>query len=484
MTNYIPTRLLHIGQPSREKIRLLLNPKREGTEFQYATLSHCWGDSHVSKLTSKSLYQLQEGIAISELGQTFQDAIFAAGTLGIQFIWIDSLCILQDSARDWQQEAHLMSSVYRFATLNIAASVAADSEAGCFADRSTSMVKPCTVQSAWVDCHNNSYLLYYDNFWEDAFADMPLMKRAWVVQELLLAPRILHLGGTQLFWECYELKACETYPEGVPSSLQPSSISREAIGGLLNNAVCRSGGIESGSKTNPKDELWNLWKGIVELYSTKRLTYTSDKLVALSGIAKLMEQALDDQYCAGLWRKRLVTQLFWSCEEEERRPRPKPYRAPSWSWASLDGRIKLSMYNGSFYSEVTTLVKITDCKVESAADDTTSSVTGGIIRLSGWMASFKLGPKSRDACPVFFNGRWWIEDDICISFDCKLPSRQSHHKFHCLPLFAHSSQWRLSCLLLSPTGDVKGQFERVGFVIFFPLDLRDARLEKISKGQE
>lgn len=471
-TNYSPTRLLHIGQPSREKIRLLINPKREETQIQYATLSHCWGDSHVSKLTSESLYQLQEGIAISELGQTFQDAIFTAESLGIQFIWIDSLCILQDSAQDWQQEAHLMSSVYRFATLNIAASVAADSETGCFPERSISTVKPCTVQSAWVDCHNYSYILYYDQFWRDAFADMPLMKRAWVVQELLLAPRILHLGGTQLFWECYELKACETYPEGLPPILQHTSISRAAIGGLLDNAGCRSGGIESGSKTGPQDDLWKLWKGIVELYTTKRLTYTSDKLVALAGIAKLMEQALDDQYCAGLWRKRLVTQLFWSCEEEELRPRPKPYRAPSWSWASLDGRIELSMCSETD-SEVTTLINITDCKVENTTDDTTSSVTGGILRLSGWLESITLGPESRDPWPVFFNGRWWNEDDVYVSYDCKLPSRQSQPDFHCLPLFIRARS--VSCLLLRPIGDVKGQFERVGVAEFFPgtFEMRD-----------
>ena len=339
-TNYSPKRLLRIGQPSREKIRLLLNPKQEGTRVQYATLSHCWGDSHISKLTSKSLYQLQEGIAISELGQTFQDAIFTARSLGIEFIWIDSLCILQDSARDWHQEAHMMSSVYRFATLNIAASVAADSEAGCFPERSTPMVKPCTVQSAWVDCHNYSYLLYHENFWEDAFKDMPLMKRAWVLQELLLAPSVLHLGGTQLFWECSELKACETYPAGLPPNMRPGRISREIVGGLFNNAGYRAGGIESGSETNRKD-LWRLWEGIVELYSDLRLTYTSDKLVALSGIAKLMEQTLNDQYCAGLWRERLVTQLFWicDCDEQRLRPRPTPYRAPSWSWASLDGPV-------------------------------------------------------------------------------------------------------------------------------------------------
>ena len=368
-----------------------------------------------------------------------------------------------------------MSSVYRFATLNIAASVAADSEAGGFPDRSTSTVKPCTVQSAWVDCQNYSYLLYYNNFWEDAFKDMPLMKRAWVVQEVLLAPRILHLGGTQLFWECDGLRACETYPEGVPPNLRPSKISRKAIGGLLNNAGCRSGGIESGSETSPKDDLWKLWKGVVELYSAKGLTYTSDKLVALSGIAQLMEPTLDDQYCAGLWRKNLVTQLFWFgvCREQQLRPRPKLYRAPSWPWASLDGPIRQPYHGESLRTGVKTLISITDCKVENTADNTTSSVTGGILRLSGWLASMQIRPESQDKWSVLFNGAW-RQERFVIRLDCKLPSLQ----LHCLPLFATAYQfsyWNLSCLVLSPTGDVKGQFERVGTLNLYAgtLGMRD-----------
>lgn len=296
--------------------------------------------------------------------------------------------------------------------------------------------------------------------------DMPLMKRAWVAQELLLAPSVLHLGGTQLFWECYELKACETYPEGLPPYWRPDWISRKAIGGLLNNAGCRPESIENGSETDRKHELWKLWIRIVDLYSAKRLTYTSDKLVALSGIAKLMEPKLDDQYCAGLWRKSLVTQLFWTgvCREQRLRPRPKPYRAPSWSWASLDGPIQHPGYSESWGNRMKTLINITDCKVENTADSTTSSVTGGILRLSGCLASMQLRLESQDKWSIFFNEAWW-QERFFISLDCKLPSLQ----FHCLPLFADIYRlydWDYYCLLLSPTGDAKGQFERSGTLHF------------------
>ena len=214
-----------------------------------------------------------------------------------------------------------MSNVYRYAELNIAASIAAISEAGCFPDRSTSLLKPCTVQTAWVDCQNNGYLLYHDDFWNYAFKGMPLMTRAWVVQELLLARKVLHLTGTQLLWECYDWAAYESHPGGVPPIMASRRMSREAIWGAFNNIECGSIISEKGSETLSKDNWRKLWPGIVGTYSACELTYTSDKLVALSGVAKLMERALDDQYCAGLWRNTLVTQLFWSggCDKQRLR---------------------------------------------------------------------------------------------------------------------------------------------------------------------
>jgi hypothetical protein len=80
-----------------------------------------------------------------------------------------------------------MSDIYKNAILTIAASVAADSNVGCFLDRDTSLIQPCTIQTAWTDHENDIYHLYYGDFWNMSFWKMPLMKRAWVVQELLLA---------------------------------------------------------------------------------------------------------------------------------------------------------------------------------------------------------------------------------------------------------------------------------------------------------
>ena len=218
----------------------------------------------------------------------------------------------------------------------------------------------------------------------------------------------------------------------------PSWTAREAISGLLNKPGCRSDVVEGGLWTNPKTDLWTFWKAIVEVYSAKKLTYTSDKLVAISGIVKLMGHIFNDQCCPGLWRKNLVMQLFWAsrCPEQRLCPRPKPYRAPSWSWASLDCPISQPFYNVSFYTEVETLISITECKVESTKGDTTSSVPGGTLRLSGWLASMQLRPESQDSWTVFFNGAWWRPASSFITLDCKPPSLQ----FHCLSLLVDTHQ--------------------------------------------
>jgi hypothetical protein len=131
-TAYRPTRLIEIGQPEPHKLRVRLSSELDDDVSPYATLSHCWGNSKALRLTSITTHELSTGIAISKLAKTFQDAVFTAQSLDIKFLWIDSLCILQDSTEDWQRESALMSHVYRYGLINIAASVAADSDAGFF----------------------------------------------------------------------------------------------------------------------------------------------------------------------------------------------------------------------------------------------------------------------------------------------------------------------------------------------------------------
>jgi hypothetical protein len=144
----------------------------------------------------------------------------------------------------------------------------------------------------------------------------PLAKRAWALQERLLARRTLHFSRTEIFWECKNQLACESFPYEIPGRLF-----RE----------------DNFKKTKELD-----WHYILRYYTAAKPTYGSDKLVALSGIAKTFQQVTKDQYLAGMWRRGLESTLYWRVGlNGSEQGRPSEERAPSWSWASVDGQIYL-----------------------------------------------------------------------------------------------------------------------------------------------
>jgi hypothetical protein len=474
--SFRPTRLIEIGQPESHQVRLqLFNPPEAGIPLQYATLSHCWGATNSLKLTSTSLQGLISGIPVSDLAKTFQDAIFTARSLGIKFMWIDSLCILQDSKEDWQRESALMSEVYSNGCLNIAASIAADSDAACFPERSSSALEPFIVQTDW--CNNGTSHISDTNQWNHALQQMPLSKRAWAIQEKFLAPRTLFLCGRQMFWECYELTACEEYPGGMPYLYDRDSI-RDSASAWGNSRMQAFGNsIDSHIPFERRDvsykkAMWSLWADTVSVYSLCELTYASDKLIALSGVAKIMAQVLEDEYCAGLWRSRLVTELYWSRVLGTEQPLPPPdlntYRAPSWSWATYDGPI----YNweADDTSLQTPLVDIIQCDVKTATSDRTGAVVSGALRLSGWLATLQIHETAGGGRDLFFDGiQWRGSRQRAITTDYEVQSS----RIHCLALFVRNyvNGFSVDGLLLVPTGAVVGQFRRVGIFSFRGEDL-------------
>ena len=458
---YCPTRLLEIDQPEANRLRLRLCSELDDTLPQYATLSHCWGTSKTLRLTSGSFQRFRDGVDVSELAKTFRDAVFAAKSLGIKLLWIDSFCIFQDSKEDWEQEAALMSQVYRHSFLNIAASIAVNSDAGCLRER-VSTAERYLVQSTWTDYPNDTYYLYYDEYWRDNFASMPLKKRAWVVQELALAPRVLQLCGSQLSWECHSLNACETWPTGLPPNMWVNTTrttSRTASTEVF--GFHRTDGSESVRISTNENDILNtttfreLWKHIVSDYSMCDLTFPSDKLVALSGIAKHMEQLLKIDYWAGLWAFDLIPELIWYIPQPSI-PKTEAdsliYRAPSWSWACLDGEVDWIVWRGQF------LVDIVCCDIRTATADRTGAVISAALQLSGWLATIEIRPISNGNWDVYINERWTSVNGAHIHLDRPLAS--SH--LHCLPLEDHGL---LNTLLLTPTGVARGQFQRVGIAI-------------------
>jgi len=185
-----------------------------GDYLEYATLSHCWGNIKFLMLEKSNIEVLKNEIPLEALSQTFKDAIEIARELGFAYIWIDSLCIVQDDPEDWNRESALMSDVYGGSGLNIAASGAVDGSSGCFFNQPQN--RTCQVQVKLGD-QVHSYICVTFSSYHQCLGSMPLMKRGWALQERLLPPRTLHFTSREVFWECHEKVACKTFPEQFPT---------------------------------------------------------------------------------------------------------------------------------------------------------------------------------------------------------------------------------------------------------------------------
>jgi hypothetical protein len=158
---------------------------------------------------------------IEDLPQIFRDAIFVMRRFKISYLWIDSLCIIQDSIEDWNKEAMQMSKVYWHEICNIAATGAFDSTKGLFFNKDIHAMRACKIQVPLRQSSTKFTNVYITdpNFWEDRIEKAPLIRRAWVVQERLLARRVLPFNQDQLYWEYREQTAFEIYPKQLPLSL-------------------------------------------------------------------------------------------------------------------------------------------------------------------------------------------------------------------------------------------------------------------------
>lgn len=254
------------------------------------------------------------------LPQTFADAVTATRVLGIRYLWIDSLCIIQDSPEDWSEQAPCMAGIYGNAHLTISADAASDSTRGFLNRPGRQFNAAVAVQyhgmaadaPIWV--RERGALGYQLPFHACRVGEAPTSKlstRGWVFQERVLSPRTLHFGESEVGWECQSLITCEC---------SASSQRYRRTTSLLKLA---------------QDKMD--WKEVVEEYTRMDLTVAEDRLMALSGLAETRQSWNKQQYVAGMWEQDLKRFLVWRTETT--RPPLKSYIAPSWSWASVTGSI-------------------------------------------------------------------------------------------------------------------------------------------------
>jgi hypothetical protein len=204
----LPSRVLDIGQDEQDTIRLC--EFSDGTRGSYAALSHCWGKSQPLTLSHDTMESRRTGIDPELLPKVFLDAVVVARSLGLQYLWIDSLCIIQGDEEDWAREAPKMGSVYSNAPLVIAASSAKSSSDGFLNSRVTGDIIgiPYPDRSSTKPSFYLQEVLQTLVAGQDILEDEPLFSRSWVMQERYFATRMLAFATHQMVWECKSI--CQT----------------------------------------------------------------------------------------------------------------------------------------------------------------------------------------------------------------------------------------------------------------------------------
>jgi hypothetical protein len=334
--------------------------------------------------TIANLHQRKEGIPWDDLPRTFQDSIVTCIKLGIEYLWIDFLCIIQDSGDDWRRESANMAMTYGNAFLTIAASAAADSTEGCFRtarlDSHSIKINKADGEEASLYVRrslphfNHSHLIRDNNLW-------PLMRRAWAFQERLLSPRVLHYGPQELVWECRETSRCEcSNAISIPRRQEPK---------IVWNSI---------SKPLRDVNSFAVWRHTVTEYTYCDLTFEKDRLPAIAGLTHQFRGLMDQStktgtYLAGIWSGDLVNELLWfrtigDMSLRGYKPRPERYRAPTWTWAGTEGQVWFvaNLWTNRLVQNVT----IVDCACKPAGDDPYGPFQTGHLKLKSITLRFKL----------------------------------------------------------------------------------------------
>lgn len=335
-----PKRLIDIGD-TQHPPRLVIPPA--GSTGDYVALSHCWGKGPRQPLTTTTatLSERQHAIPLSSMPLTFQHAAHVTRRLGFRHLWIDSLCIIQDSPADWEEQAGQMQQVYAGAVVTIAADAGRDSGCGrSSADGRTlfrgvripkeNLVVAPAGESGETPAHfvRAAEPTVGNPLAERRNAGSVLQTRGWTFQERALAPRMLHFGEHELAWECASAIVCECHGD------------RRVHGGRTAHDTIYNAGWCTQPGPGASLEFSRRWMALVGKYSSRALTYSSDKLPALAGLAQQVARSSSCTYLAGHWREDLGRTLLWTAGLLPLiggGRRHADYQAPSWSWASMDG---------------------------------------------------------------------------------------------------------------------------------------------------
>jgi hypothetical protein len=538
---FLPTRLIDVG-PSDSSHEPLLRCSERSEKGAWLALSHCWGHGPHFTTTTVTIAARKQSINFDDLPKTFQDAVFVTRALGYRYIWIDSLCILQDDGNDWASEAAKMFSYYRHATLTIAVDAAAGDNEGFLHKLRPGAEIVATIPVKWGKKRserNKKDKIFSDDRTGDpssqtnpsapdklflrklpteaeekAISEQPLFKRAWTLQESLLSPRMVHYSSEQLVWECQHCTLSE-------SNVEPRFSIHEDYYYKKKSFLQPAGDLPrfQHSVKAVVRQISFKWYCIIAEYTTRALTNPDDRLPAIAGIAREVERQTSWSYRAGLWLQDLHRGLVWCYQNGAKSP--AAFRAPSFSWAALDEARPEKRFTaaGLYFHEFLVpqhtmwilnrskpLAVLRKCEVLPLDGDPYGRVKSGYITLSSyWISSSHW---CRRISSLFYvndygegsksyirgsrlDDRFVGDEQVICTFDQPPDSQQTQDLFSGVSFLqiAYWNGWRsitsrmvLLALMLKETGS-HGNFVRVGIAEFpFPKHDHLQRIPRMCTG--
>ncbi|KAJ3538739.1 hypothetical protein NM208_g5774 [Fusarium decemcellulare] len=329
--NRLPTRLIDVGgEQGADKIYLhevSLEDRKQPEYLKYIALSHRWGDEKLHEhfsTTTDNVSSRQGGIPVNTLPGTFRDAVKITRQLGVRYLWIDSICIIQKGDLcDFETEAKHMETVFHLAYAVIAASRVTGTSDGFLSrrpERKFVTVPTSSGHSVFV-CEN------IDNF-QHEIVEGEMNKRGWVLQERALARRTIYFGGIQTYWECGEGVRCETLTK-----------MRNNKEGFLGDPNFPTVAINS-----TKGGRIRLVESLYKQYSTLEFKRDYDRPLAIAGLEQRLIRAFDTKGGYGVFERYLGRTVLWkrgsrTALKKIDFPPNQDFKVPSWSWMAYSGAI-------------------------------------------------------------------------------------------------------------------------------------------------
>jgi hypothetical protein len=412
---FLPTRVLDVEVDSDpDEVRLCLGQSIR-RDRRYVTISYCRGAAPALRTTRDTIERHSRGIKIAKLPPTFRDAVIMTRELGVRYLWIDALCIIQDSTEDRLSESAAIDQIYGKSYCTLAASSSKSGDGGLFNERDPRRSAICTLAYPSETGVSAGIVANLPRLIAQCFENEPLRSHGWALQERLLSPRTIHFTSSQAIWECREAYVAEEYPEFGGGDVHLWNGNDNTLSFMFKTWDNRS------DESNRYENLISVWyDDIVRQYTTTLLPLPADCLPALSGLARMVQKLSGSKYFAGLWDRDLLVGLGWRVVSSSARfPHDPAYRAPSWSWAAVDTPVEWFFSRRGKKDKDYSIPIVKDIQVHALGQDEEGQVSGGYLLISTFgrriynrvlhsselegNATYVLGGRETRICQIYAN---------------------------------------------------------------------------------